>query len=82
MMVKDLNELRNYIALYMPGAIISIDDLKTDLLSTMNGEGSCHCGEVRDYISLLWGFNPGPGLQPITPIPDGTRGYEYVVCSY
>jgi len=29
MMVKDLNELRNYIALYMPGAIVSIDDLKS-----------------------------------------------------
>jgi hypothetical protein len=31
----------------------------TDLLPTMNGEGSCYCGEVWDYIPSSYGFNPG-----------------------
>ena len=52
------------------------------LLPALKGEGSCYCGEVWDYIPSPRGFNPGPGLQPITPIPLGTRGYEHIECSH
>ena len=61
---------------------LSFIENRLTLLPALKGEGSCYCGEVWDYIPSSRGFNPGPGLRPITPTPDGAWGYEYVVCSY
>ena len=48
-----------------------------DLLPALKGEGSREGGEVWGYIPSSRGFNPGPGLRPVTPTPGGTRGYGY-----
>jgi|YelNatPaOPRAMG01_1025707.scaffolds.fasta_scaffold09277_5 hypothetical protein len=50
----------------------------TDLLPALKGEGSYSAGGLGLHPPSSRGFNPRLGLQPVTPIPDGTRGYEYI----
>ena len=63
------------VKLGLSGSSVFVCGSVADLLPAMNGEGSCYCGEVWDYIPSSRGFNPGPGLRPITPTPPGARGY-------